>query len=403
MFDRIEFLSRLAVENSTKIVLLVIDGIGGLPHPLSGLTEIETAETPVLDYVAREGICGVSVPVFPGITPGSGPAHMSLFGYDPVNNLIGRGVLSAVGIGYDMKTDDVAARANFCTVKNGLVTDRRAGRISNELCEMLCEKIFTVEIDEARFSLIPEKDYRAALIIEGAGLSSEISETDPQKEGVPILTSHPIANTESARRTADLVNRFVDIVTEKLSDRSEANNILLRGFSKLPNIPLMPEIYKMKCASIALYPMYKGVSKLVGMDLLEAGCSFQSEIECLRDNWNNYDFFYVHLKNTDSAGEDGDFERKVELIEEIDGLIRYIIELNPDVLAISGDHSTPSIMKSHSWHPSPVLLRTAFERRDSVTFFSEKECVKGGLGSIYAKDLMPLLLACAGRLDKYGA
>ena len=402
--EDMDLVSQLSISASSRMVLLVLDGLGGLPHPDTGLTELETASTPNLDGLARESICGMIHAIGPGITPGSGPAHMALFGYDPVRFDVGRGVLSALGVGVELGPDDLAARVNFCTVENGLVTDRRAGRISSEENARLCEKLGAIDLEGVDADIRPEKEHRAALVLRGAGLSELVSDTDPQRTGeAPLRCEALPEGGEGARRTADLVNSYLDKVAEVLADEHPANMILTRGFAKLPDIPHMTDLYSMRAGAIATYPMYRAVAKLVGMTAIDTGPSVSDQLDALEVAWEDYDYFFVHYKYTDSRGEDGDFAAKVACIEEVDALLPRLLDLGPDVLAITGDHSTPALLAGHSWHPSPLLLRSRWERRDAVETFGESACARGGLGIFHAVYLLPLMLANAQRLNKFGA
>lgn len=402
--SEIDFLSGLSAASSSRMVLLVVDGLGGLPHPDTGLTELETARTPNLDTLAGESICGLAHAIAPGITPGSGPAHMALFGYDPVRFEIGRGVLSAVGIGMDLGPDDLAARVNFCTVDDGVVTDRRAGRISTEVNARLCEKLAGIRLDTMETVIRPEKEHRAALVFRGSGLSDLITDTDPQHTGIAPLRCQALPDGgREAVDTAGLVNVYLDKAAEVLADEHPANMILTRGFAKLPDIPRMTELYSIRAGSVATYPMYRAVARLVGMELIDTGPSLSDQLDALKGSWEDFDYFFIHYKYTDSRGEDGDFAAKVACIEDVDALIPGLVALDPDVLVITGDHSTPALLKGHSWHPSPLLLRSRWERRDDVEVFGETACVHGGLGIFPATELMPLMLANARRLNKFGA
>ncbi|MGQ9475938.1 MAG: 2,3-bisphosphoglycerate-independent phosphoglycerate mutase [Actinomycetota bacterium] len=402
--DRMAFLSSLKTASGSRMVLLVLDGLGGLPHPETGLTELETARTPNLDALARDSACGLIHAVGPGITPGSGPAHMALFGYDPVRYEVGRGVLSALGVGIDLGPDDLAARVNFCTVEEGVITDRRAGRISTEVNARLCEKLSTIRLDGVEAIIRPEKEHRAALVFRGSGLSERVSDTDPQKTGVPPLPCRPLEEgDEAAERTADLVNHYLEEASRILVDEHPANMLLTRGFARKPDIPLMPDLYGIRAGAVATYPMYRAVARLVGMDLVETGPTFADQVEALAEAWGDYDYFFVHYKHTDSRGEDGDFEAKVACIEEVDASLPRIVELGPDVLVVTGDHSTPALLKAHSWHPSPLLFHSRWERRDDVDSFGERACARGILGTFPAVELLPMMLACAQRLTKFGA
>lgn len=399
----LEFIQRLSRPANTKIILLVMDGLGGLHTEAQDFTELEAADTPHLDRLATEGICGLHRPIGAGITPGSGPAHLALFGYDPIRYQVGRGVLSALGIHFDLQPGDVAARGNFCTVDGaGHVTDRRAGRISSETGAALCEKLSQIEIPGVELFVKPVKEYRFTLVMRGDGLGGDLADTDPQQTGREALK--PTALSENSKRTAELVGQFVDAAREVLKDDHPANMVLMRGFSQKPDWPRFPEVFGVRAAAIAAYPMYRGVARLVGMDVLAGGDSWEEELTALQNSWKDYDFFFLHFKKTDSAGEDGDYEKKRALIEEVDATIPRIMGLDPDVILVTGDHSTPSYLKSHSWHPVPVLIRSALGRKDGVETFGERACMAGALGPHFpAIELMPLAIAHAGQLEKFGA
>jgi 2,3-bisphosphoglycerate-independent phosphoglycerate mutase len=395
-------MKEISRSSATKIVLLVIDGLGGLPKPQTGKTELETASTPNLDALADKSICGLSEPISPGITPGSAPGHLALFGYDPVQFVIGRGVLEALGIDFDLKPGDIAARGNFCTLdKNGLVADRRAGRISTEQSTKLCQLIDDMELDGVKIIVRPVREHRLVVVFRGNGLSDNISDSDPQQIGLAVKAI--IALNPQANRIASVANQFISQAREILAEHYPANMILLRGFSQRPLFPTMNEIYKLKPAAIASYPMYRGLARVVGMEILKTGATIEDEFETLKQNFNNYDFFFLHIKGTDSAGEDGDFDRKVDILEQIDRILPSLTALEPDVIVVTGDHSTPAMLKGHSWHPVPVLLCSKWCRRDGVGQFSESACIFGGLGRLPATDIMPLAMANALKLNKFGA
>jgi 2,3-bisphosphoglycerate-independent phosphoglycerate mutase len=396
-------LSRLVEQNNGKIVLFVMDGLGGVPLEPGGLTALEAAKTPNLDSLATDGICGLHQPVRPGVTPGSGPSHLALFGYDPVQYQVGRGVLSALGIDFELGSHDVAARGNFCTVdKEGIVQDRRAGRIPTELNRRLSRRLQEIEIEDLELYVETVKEYRLLLVLRGQGLSGAVGDTDPQETGVH--PHEPVALERDAERTAGLVKRFVSKVREELAGRDFANLVLLRGFSKLPQWPSFRERFGLSALAIAAYPMYRGVAKLVGMEALQVDGGLEAEIDALAEHWDAYDFYFVHFKPIDSAGEDGDWARKIALIEEADRTIPRLRDLNPDVLIVTGDHSTPSALRYHSWHPVPTVLWSPHCRSDLVAKFGERTCMSGGLGPRFpASDLMPLALGNAKRLSKFGA
>ncbi len=401
--EQLSLLQSLAIPNTTKILLLVLDGLGGLPIEEGGPTELEAAQTPNLDALAARGICGMSTAIAPGITPGSGPGHMGLFGYDPLAYEIGRGVLEALGIGFDLQHNDVAARGNFCTVdpQTGFITDRRAGRIPTEVCVRLVEKLRVIQLPEVQLFVEPVQDYRFVLVLRGDDLSDGLTETDPQQTGVPPLPVEP--TRPEAARTAELFNRWLAQARRLLADEHPANSCNLRGLAKNPGLPSMDELYKLRCGAIATYPMYRGIARLAGMEVLPTGTTIADEVATLRAHWEAYDFVFFHVKKTDSAGEDGDFGRKAHVIEELDQLLPEILSLDPDVVVVTGDHSTPSLWKAHSWHELPVLLWSRYCRPDVVTRFGERACMAGGLGHIRHVDLIPLALAHAGRLTKFGA
>ncbi len=402
----LDLLSTLTRSNTTKMVLLVLDGLGGLPRETGGPTELEAAATPNMDRLAAQGMVGLMHTVAVGISPGSGPGHLGLFGYDPLRFRIGRGVLEAVGIGQELTELDVAARGNFCTVdENGIITDRRAGRISTEECSRMVGLIEDVTLPGVEVIVKPVRDYRFALILRGPGLSDCLNETDPQRVGAAPLRVGPQDNSPDARHTADLVNEWIDKVSLRIKDQHPANMVTLRGWSKEPGLPGFLDVYKMKAAALAVYPMYKGLASLVGMTLIPDLNSLEDQLTALDREWGSYDFFFVHYKYTDSRGEDGNFDAKVAEIEKVDRVIPRILELKPDVLVITGDHSTPSVLKSHSWHPVPVLLYAPGTTRANpdVTGFGESQCLRGAMGQIRAAELMTLITAHALRLEKYGA
>jgi len=397
-----DLIREIVIPAETKIVLLVMDGLGGLPHPQSGRTEMETARIANLDRLAQEGICGMVYHVGMGVTPGSGPGHLALFGYDPRRYRIGRGALEAVGIDFDLGPRDVAARGNFCTVDDsGVVVDRRAGRIDSGTCARLCAELRTIELAGAELFVEPVREHRFLLVLRGDGLSDALNETDPQKVGVPPLEVEALA--PEAQATAKLVGTFVAGARERLRHHHPANMVLLRGFARRPNLPSFPEVFGLRAAAIAFYPMYRGLAKLVGMTALPTGPSLSDSLAALREHWGQFDFFFVHYKATDSAGEDGDFQRKVAKLEEVDAIIPELLSLKPDVIMATGDHSTPSTYRAHSWHPVPFALRSRWCQPDPAEAFNELDCQKGSLGLFAATEIMPLAMAHADRFTKYGA
>jgi 2,3-bisphosphoglycerate-independent phosphoglycerate mutase len=403
--DYEKILPEIIQKNDKKILLLVIDGLGGLPNPATGKTELETANIPNLNYFAKIGSCGLLTPVLPGITPGSGPGHIALFGYDPVEIQIGRGILECLGIGLEVKKGEIAIRGNFATIdERKIVIDRRAGRIPTEenekIVNLISENI--KEIKGVKIKIKTVKEHRCAIILSGENLSCDITENDPGKEGLPLKNIEPLS--EKGKFTSEVLNEFEERVISLLKNlNSKAKCLLLRGFSTYPDIQTFQERYKLKACCIATYPMYKGISKLVGMEVINCGEKIEDEIEALKNFYNDYDFFFLHIKKTDSFGEDGNFEGKVKILEEIDRKIEAIKNMNFEAMAITGDHSTPSILKSHSWHSVPVVVISPNTLPDNVERFTERECSKGILGNIYSKNLMYILLACSLKLSKFGA
>ena len=398
-----DFLNKLIIPAQTKIVMLIMDGLGGLPCQPGGLTELETAHTPNLDSLAEMSSLGLSIPVFAGITPGSGPGHLALFGYDPIRFEIGRGAMEALGVDFELGPDDLAARGNYCTLDaNGLITDRRAGRISTSTNQELSRLLSTIKLDGAELFIEPIKEHRFAFILRDSGLSDALSETDPQKTGVPPLLI--CASDVNSEKAAKLLNEFIEAARKVLADQFPANMVLLRGFAKLPVLPKFTQRYGLNAAAIAVNGMYRGVARMVGMEVLDLqDQTLNDEIKALEYNWQHYDFFYIHIKKTDTCGENGDFDGKVKAIEDVDALIPRLTALKPDVIIVGGDHSSPAVLKFHSWHPVPLLIHSPYIRPDRIAEFGERACARGSLGTIPATQIMPIAMANAMRLGKYGA
>jgi len=397
-----ELANRLAQSNTTKIVLCVLDGLGGLARPETLRSELEQSDTPNIDKLVGGSEVGLSVPVGAGITPGSGPGHLALFGYDPYRYDIGRGVLEAVGIDFDLGPNDVAARGNFCTLDtDGRIIDRRAGRVATEISAKIVERLRDIRIPGVEIFVEPVREHRFVLVLRGEGLDDHVSTTDPQVVGVPPLDA--LALARGADRTADVVNEFVLKAREIVASEPQANGLMLRGFAKYPDLPQFPQIWKVRAAALAVYPMYRGLAKLAGMESLPCPGGIEDQLRVLRERWDDFDYFFVHYKYTDAAGEDGDFERKCHAVQEFDRHVPEFLGLEPDVFMIAGDHSTPSLMAAHSWHPVPFLLHSRYARRGNATHFTEVECLKGSLGTFPAVDIMPLAMAHAMRFQKYGA
>ena len=402
--DMLELIGRLQKQSKDKIILLVMDGLGGLAMEPSGPTALEAANTPNLDLLARRGSIGQTIPIRPGITPGSGPAHLAMFGYDPLRYEVGRGVLEATGVGIRVAPGDVAARGNFCTLdEQGLISDRRAGRIPSDQAAPLVKRMQSIKVRGYKIELRHLREYRFVIVMRGAGLEPFLADTDPQQVGRAPLEVVP--KNSSSKGAAAAFNEWIDKALGVLSDQPVANGLTLRGFSTNPELPQLPAHTGLKPICVAVYPMYKGAAKLVGMEILEfEGETPKDEFAALHSAWKDYDFAFIHIKATDSRGEDGDLEGKAAAIEEVDRQVGMLLDLEPSVIAVTGDHSTPARLRSHSWHPVPFLLWAPGRiRTDDSTTFGETACAKGGLGTFEATMIMPQLLAHADRLNKYGA
>jgi 2,3-bisphosphoglycerate-independent phosphoglycerate mutase len=400
--------SELTLKTKTKVVLLVLDGVGDLAVKENNfLTPLEAAWTPNLDSLARTGAQGRMIPVAPGITPGSGPGHLALFGYDPLEFQVGRGVIEALGLGLELKGGDVAARANFCTLDGkGIVTDRRAGRIETEVCEELCKLLASKikKIGTTEVIIRAGKGHRFVVVFRGAGLEGPLTDADPHHEGAPIPVVKPVnPKSKKAAKAAGLIKEFYKLALPLLAKKKPANGFLMRGIAHQPHIPSFEERYLLKPACIAVYPMYKGLAQLVGMKKLEGPQTIAEQFERYLAEYDNYDYFFIHFKYTDMYGEDGNFEAKKKAIEELDAALPILLQKKPEVLAITGDHSTPCAAKGHSWHPQPVLLTSPLSGWDKLERFTETGANIGSLGIFKAKYLIRLMQANAKMFDKFGA
>lgn len=404
--SHIDLLARLARPAESKIVLLVLDGIGDLVTPEQPKTALESATTPNLDALAARSSLGRIVPVATGITPGSGPGHLALFGYDPAEPAadIGRGVLEALGLGLEIGPGEVAARGNFATAgEDGNLSDRRAGRIPTEECVRICGLLNGVlgAVAGVRARVVPGEAHRFVLLLSGPGLSPAVDDTDPQQLGVPPLAAR--ASAPAGESTAALVRRLVAVMEEAIADEPKANRVLLRGFSQMPHLPRMGDLYQLRLGAFAGYPLYRGVAQACGMEVVPCGKRIGEILDTVAARWDDFDFFFLHVKQTDQAGEDGNLAAKAAVVEEVDQALPRLLALSPDVVAITGDHSTPAPMKAHSFHPVPLLVHAKIAFVDGSTAFDERQATRGHLGTFPSRDLIGLLLAHAGRLEKYGA
>src|SRR3954468_21025318 len=400
--------SELTLKTNAKLALVVLDGLGDVATREQGyVTPLEAARTPNLDALAKDSAQGRMLPVAPGITPGSGPGHLGLFGYDPLEFQVGRGVIEALGLGIELKHGDVCARANFATLDaKGIVTDRRAGRIPTEVCEKLCTKLEAKvkKIGDTQVIIKPGKEHRFVVVFRGKGLEGPLTDTDPNREGLPIPAVSPRDSKSAAqKKTAKLIADFYKAALPILAKEKPANGFLMRGIAHQPKIPVFEDRYQMRAACLAVYPMYKGLAQLVGMAKIEGPQTIQEQFERYLEEYDNYDFFFIHYKYTDKAGEDGNFDAKRDAIAELDAALPILLQKKPDVLAITGDHSTPCALKGHSWHPQPVMLTSAYSGSDKLDRFTETGANMGSLGVLEAKYLLRLMQANAKMFDKFGA
>lgn len=401
--------SELTLKSSAKLALIVLDGLGDIATASQGeMTPLEAACTPNLDALVRSGCAqGRMIPIAPGITPGSGPGHLGLFGYDPLEYQVGRGVIEALGLGVELQAGDVAARANFCTLDaKGVVTDRRAGRIDTSVCQDLCARIAkkVKKVGDAKVIIRAGKGHRFVVIFRGEGLEGPLTDADPHREGLTIPKAQPVdATSAKARKAAELIAKFYETALPVIAQQKPANGFLMRGIAHQPQIPLFEERYRLKPACIAVYPMYKGLAQLVGMKKLEGPQTIAEQFERYLDEYDRFDYFFIHYKYTDMYGEDGNFEAKKKAIEDFDAALPIFLQKKPDVVAITGDHSTPCAVKGHSWHPQPVLLHSAISGSDKLQRFTETGANQGSLGVFEAKYLIRLMQANAKMFDKFGA
>ena len=400
--------SGLTLKTDAKLALVVLDGLGDLATggPDSS-TPLEAAHTPNLDALTREAAQGRMTPVAPGITPGSGPGHLALFGYDPLEYQVGRGVIEALGLGIDLQAGDVAARANFCTLDSrGVVTDRRAGRIETEVCEELCALLARKikRIGDAEVLIRPGKGHRFVVVFRGKGLEGPLTDADPHREGLPIPRIEPVHKKSlKAKKAAKLLQEFYGAARPLLAKKKPANGFLMRGIAHQPAIPTFADRYGLRAACLAVYPMYKGLAQLVGMDKIEGPQTIEEQFRKYLELHDQYDYFFIHYKYPDMHGEDGNFEAKRRAIEDFDAALPILLQRKPDVLAITGDHSTPCLLRGHSWHPQPVLLTSAYSGSDKLERFTETGANLGSLGLFEAKFLIRLMQANAKMFDKFGA
>ena len=400
--------SELTLKTKAKVVLVVLDGLGDIATKEQNyLTPLEAAVTPNLDKIAKDSAQGRMIPVAPGITPGSGPGHLGLFGYNPLEYQVGRGVIEALGLGVELKPGDVCARANFATLdEKGIVTDRRAGRIPTETCEKLCAMLAAKikKLGDTQVIIRAGKEHRFVVVFRGKGLEGPLTDADPNREGFAIPTVKPRdPKNLKQKKMAKLIADFYKAALPIIAKEKPANGFLMRGIAHQPEIPLFEERYLLKPVCLAVYPMYKGLAQLVGMTKIEGPQTIKEQLERYVAEYDKYDFFFIHYKYTDKYGEDGNFNAKKKAIEDFDAALPILLKKKPDVLVVTGDHSTPCALKGHSWHPQPVLIHSACSGSDKLERFTETGANSGSLGVFPAKFLIRLMQANAKMYDKFGA
>ncbi len=392
-----------AQNDGGSIVLLVMDGVGDIPDD-RGRTPLEAARTPNLDRIARKASLGRTIPIAPGVTAGSVAGHLALLGYDPMAVKIGRGPIDALGVGVDLQPGDVVMRGNFATVKDGIVIDRRAGRLPGdtaaELCFALNAKLrFKFEGIETQIAQTAE--HRFVLHLRGNNLSPQITDTDPGQNGLPAKPCR--ANAPQAARTAEIVNIVAKAAADFLMI-NRANAILLRGAGARPHLASFNDHYGLNAMAVATYPTYRGIAAACGMELYpmmpsDAHDAINFAVSALQGP-NKHQFIFIHYKNTDTAGEDGNFDAKVAAIEHLDAALKPLVDQPPDVLVVAGDHPTPVAMRGHSWHPVPLMIASKWTPGGKNQRYTERQCADGELGTIKATDVMALAMGHAKRLRK---
>lgn len=404
-----------------KVIFVICDGLADRPIPeLGGLTPLEAAPTPHLDKLAYEAECGMMHTLGRGKTPGSDTAHLTLFGYDIATSYSGRGPIEVAGLGMELKHGDVALRGNMGTVIDGMITDRRAGRI--RVVTPVCEALDGMEIDGVTFIVKPGTAHRAGVIIRGEGLSDAIIDADPHVPDVPIRTVTPTDDTPEAKKTADVLNKFLARAHEVLKDHQfnkdriaagdlPANYLLVRGAGQYKQVESFEKRYGLSACCIAGGGLYKGIGAFLGMDILEVpgatalpDTDIEAKFKLAVDSLKKYDFVFVHVKAADSLGEDGDHAGKRDFIARIDQAVPVLAGRPDDTLLVwTADHTTPCEMKAHSADPVPIMYHGGAVRTDRVESFGERACGEGGLGFISGLDLMPQVMNLLGKLHLVGA
>ncbi len=398
-----------------KIVFIVFDGLADRPiKELGNKTPLEVANKPNLDELAKRGVNGLLDIISPGKRIGSDVAHLSILGYDPYKYYTGRGPLEASGIGLELDSNDVAFRANFATVSEDFtVIDRRAGRIKEGTKEL--EKAIN-EIDiGVDFIFKASVAHRGALVLKGKGLSDKVSDTDPHEVGVKVMEAKPLENTKEAKRTAEIINEFTKKVHEVLNNHRvnverakrglpKANIVLLRGAGRTPKLEPFEKRYGIKGACIAKTAIIKGIARLLGMEVIDSKEDFLERGKQIFEALNRNDFVLLNIKEPDEAGHDGNYEKKIKIIEEADKMIGMFLDyVEENYLVVLSDHTTPVSFRDHTGDEVPVLIAGPEVRSDDVTTFSERSVYKGYLNRIRALDLMTYMLNLTNRLEKYGA
>ena len=404
-----------------KTFFVICDGLGDRPIPKLGRkTPLEYAKTPNLDAIARRGIIGAMNTIDIGVRPGSDTAHMAIFGYDPHVYYTGRGPFETAGLRMEHKDGDICFRVNMGTVDDTLhIIDRRAGRIGDT--SAFARELNGMKIDGVEFFVKAGTGYRMGMIMRGKKLSTHITDIDPGHVGKGVRMCEATDDTSEAKRTAKILNTFVSRAHKLLKrmpvniDRQknglpQANYLLVRGAGVYPKLPRFFDKYGLRAACFAGAGLYKGIARLIGMDVVHVpgatgkpDSNIRAKVETAIKHRKDYDFFFIHFKGADSCGEDGDVEGKIAYIEKIDDAVAPLLKLKNSLVVITADHSTPCTIKSHSADDVPIVIMGDEVRDDDVHEFSERTCAKGRMGHIKGMHVMPIILDLMGIAEKFGA
>ena len=400
-----------------NVILLIMDGLGDRPNEIfDNKTALQYSYKPNMDFLAEHGVTGLMSPVSYGIRSGSDTSHLSILGYRPEDYYTGRGPFEAMGLGIDLKPGDIAFRANYASVVNDMVVDRRAGRIrdTNDLSKKL-----ETEINGIKIIMKSGVEHRAALVLRGDNLSDKVSDTDPHGVNSKPLNTSPL--DDNAKFTASIINKFLERSRKILNEHKinkdlisngklPANEILLRGAGKVPELPDFNIKYNLRAACISGTPLIRGIAKLAGFDIIDVDgmngridTNYKNIINSAMESLNKYNFILINIKGADIGGHDKKPEIKKYAIEETDRALKPFKDvLNNTLIVITGDHSTPCSYGDHSGDPVPILFSTDGIINDDVKKFDELS-VSHGYYKIKSNDIMPLILSYSDRSEKYGA